>query len=167
MSDCTVFFLLTEYALVNILMGDIIDGEESAPKKGIKSMFLMLGSTRMSSSSQQVYIHPLTTPLLSPIPFSFSKDDGTAATEAGLSVSVTPQHARLLDPAATEINSSRRSGRRVYDGNGQLPFSFTAANIGSIKRPRSTTRMTDSRNRRGNDCWCPSSLAAFLAIAGV
>ena len=72
MSDCTVFFLLTEYALVNILMGDIIDGEESALKKGMKSMFMTSGSTRMSSASQQVYLHPLSLRFhLSPIPFCF------------------------------------------------------------------------------------------------
>ena len=60
MSGCTVFvfFSLMEYALVNILMGDIIDGEESALKKGMKSMFMTSGSTRMSSASQQVYLHP-------------------------------------------------------------------------------------------------------------
>lgn len=61
MSGCTVFvfFSLMEYALVNILMGDIIDGEESALKKGMKSMFVTSGvpksgSGRMPSASQQV-----------------------------------------------------------------------------------------------------------------
>lgn len=60
MSGCTVFVFcsLMEYALVNILMGDIIDGEESALKKGMKSMFVTSGASsgsgRMPASSQQV-----------------------------------------------------------------------------------------------------------------
>ena len=64
MSGCTVFVFMSlmEYALVNILMGDIVDGEESALKKGMKSMFLTsagpnnrAGSTRMpTTTSQQV-----------------------------------------------------------------------------------------------------------------
>ena len=38
---------LMEYALVNILMGDVVDGgvtEESALKKGMKSMFMTSGA---------------------------------------------------------------------------------------------------------------------------
>ncbi len=67
MSGCTVFVFMSlmEYALVNILMGDIVDGEESALKKGMKSMFMTTaagggnnrsgGSTRMpTTTSQQV-----------------------------------------------------------------------------------------------------------------
>ena len=48
MSGCTVFVFLSlmEYALVNILMGDVVDGaEESALKKGMKSMFMTSGGT--------------------------------------------------------------------------------------------------------------------------
>lgn len=47
MSGCTVFvfFSLMEYALVNILMGDVVDGDEGALKKGIKSMFMATGNT--------------------------------------------------------------------------------------------------------------------------
>ena len=54
MSGCTVFvfFSLMEYALVNILMGDIIDGEESALKKGMKSMFMTSGSHGSSGSGR-------------------------------------------------------------------------------------------------------------------
>ncbi len=46
MSGCTVFVFLSlmEYALVNILMGDVVEGaEESALKKGMKSMFMTSG----------------------------------------------------------------------------------------------------------------------------
>ncbi|XP_046441772.1 gamma-aminobutyric acid receptor exp-1-like isoform X2 [Daphnia pulex] len=70
MSGCTVFVFMSlmEYALVNILMGDIVDGEESALKKGMKSMFMTTagggnnnsggnnrsgGSTRMPTTTSQ------------------------------------------------------------------------------------------------------------------
>ncbi|XP_057364807.1 glycine receptor subunit alpha-2-like [Daphnia carinata] len=54
MSGCTVFvfFSLMEYALVNILMGDIVDGEESALKKGMKSMFMTSGGNNRGGSSR-------------------------------------------------------------------------------------------------------------------
>lgn len=79
MSGCTVFvfFSLMEYALVNILMGDIIDGEESALKKGMKSMFMTSagsssGSGRMPTPSQQVRTPPPTSHSASLLTISLS-----------------------------------------------------------------------------------------------
>lgn len=43
---------LMEYALVNILMGDVVDGEESALKKGMKSMFLTSGGNNRAASTR-------------------------------------------------------------------------------------------------------------------
>lgn len=42
MSGCTVFVFcsLMEYALVNIVMGDVMEGDESALRKGMKSIFM-------------------------------------------------------------------------------------------------------------------------------
>ena len=45
MSGCTVFVFcsLMEYALVNIVMGDFIEGDDSAIKRGMKSIFVTSG----------------------------------------------------------------------------------------------------------------------------
>ena len=45
MSGCTVFVFcsLMEYALVNIVLGDFIEGDDSALKRGMKSIFVATG----------------------------------------------------------------------------------------------------------------------------
>ena len=110
MSGCTVFvfFSLMEYALVNILMGDIIDGEESALKKGMKSMFMTSGSTRMSSASQQVYLHPSASISLQfHFVFFFKRCWKCSSSSSSRPLGACDTIARLLDPAATTTNSSR------------------------------------------------------------
>ena len=171
MSGCTVFvfFSLMEYALVNILMGDIIDGEESALKKGMKSMFMTSGSTRMSSASQQVYLHPSASISLQfHFVFFFKRCWKCSSSSSSRPLGACDTIARLLDPAATTTNSSRWSGRRVWWRRAAAPAVATlirsSRDAGSITRPRSTTWTTGSRSRRGNGSWCPSSPGAVLAI---
>ena len=87
MSGCTVFVFLSlmEYALVNILMGDVVEGaEESALKKGMKSMFMTSGGPVGGGGQhdhQHHHQHPQQHPVHSVVPAPSTATAAAAASK--------------------------------------------------------------------------------------